>query len=121
MRVSFRLGSYRIGSLSVIETVNLILFGSIGVYVTWIAIMMQLLEPGNPFKIFGFIHSPETYMIAGLGLIALTVKWKLYGFPLFIMATNIVENPWEFYDPINAVQIIFILWGYVMTRPTFKN
>ena len=122
MKIVFRAGTYSIGALPLIQKLNLLVFGSIGSYVATTAIITLLTRPHqNPISIFGFLHSPETYIIAGLGLIALTVKWKLYGFPLFVMATNIVENPWEFYDPINAVQIIFILWGYVMTRPTFKN
>jgi len=122
VKIVFRAGTYSIGALPLIQKLNLLVFGSIGSYVATTAIITLLTRPHqNPISIFGFLHSPETYIIAGLGLIALTVKWKLYGFPLFVMASNIVENPWEFYDPINAVQIIFILFGYVMTRPAFKN
>ena len=109
--------------LSLLESINLAIFGSIGFIVSAFGFyQIYKVGIGPPFWAFGFFHPPETFAIAGAGLFLLVWKWKLYGFPLFLIGANLVENAWLFYNiPYNAIQITFMLFGYAVAKPVLKN
>jgi hypothetical protein len=104
-----------------LEQINLIAFGSLGLVIAEMAII-RIIVNDSPYGDYPFRHSPETFVIAGLGLAALCCKHKLYGFPMFMIAANLVELPWMMYSPFwNSLQLVALVFGYAISRPSFKS
>ena len=106
-----------------LEWVNLLVFGAIGAYVAGLGVY-NLFTQGYSTMVweFGFNHPAPTFIISGLGLIALSYRWGVYGFPLFLMAVNFSDMPWLLSDfNWNILQIVFLLFGYALARPSFKQ
>ncbi len=109
--------------IAIIEFANLFVLGGIGSYVG-VTGVWELLTPSQPHPeyVFGFVHPPLTFAIVGFGLVLLCLKWKLYALPLFWLATNLVENPWVFYDGgWNIIQLAVLSFAYLLARPAFKR
>jgi hypothetical protein len=105
-----------------VERLNLVGFGAVGLSVAGFALSRILMGIETPYGDRPFRHSPETFMIAGIGLMLLCYKYKLYGFPLFMIVANLVELPWLVYSPFwNLLQMLTLSYGYILARPTFYN
>ena len=105
-----------------LEWANALILFPIGVYVLGRGVLAALYSGSDYlFWVGPFYHTSLTFIIAGIGLIALTLRWRLAAFPLFLIASNIVEFFWMDLNGIGAIQFSLLMFGYVLARPVLKN
>lgn len=109
--------------MNVIEKANFWLLCVTGGYAVAIGIVgLFTVGPTALIWGFGFAHPPPTFIIAGAGLIGLVWKYKLYALPLFLIATQIIENPWVWTNPNwDVIELVILSLGVALCRPSFKQ